>query len=50
MSFRVKRVSIFHKSICPKMNAIAQLEFELDYYDSAVQRFNNYTTRTPALK
>ena len=28
------------------MNVIAQLEFELAYYDSTVQRFNYYTTRT----
>ena len=26
---------------------IAHLEFELAYYDSAVHRFNHYTTRTP---
>ena len=29
------------------MNIIARLEFELAYYDSAVHRFNHYTTRTP---
>ena len=28
------------------MNIIAQLEFELTYYDSVVQRFNHYTMRT----
>ena len=28
------------------MNVIAQLEYELAYDDSAVQRFNHYTTRT----
>ena len=28
------------------MNAVARLEFELTYYDSAVDRFNHYTTRT----
>ena len=27
------------------MNVIARLEFELVYYDSAVHRFNHYTTR-----
>ena len=27
------------------MNVIASLEFELDYYDSAVNRFNYKTTR-----
>ena len=29
------------------MNVIARLEYELAYYDSAVNRFNHYTTRTP---
>ena len=29
------------------MNVIARLEYELTYYDSAVHRFNHYTTRTP---
>ena len=29
------------------MNVIARLEYELAYYDSAVQLFNHYTTRTP---
>ena len=29
------------------MNLIARLEYELAYYDSAVHRFNHYTTRTP---
>ena len=32
------------------MNVIAWLEFELAHYDSGVQRFNHYTTRTPPLK
>ena len=32
-------------SICPKVNAIARLEFELAYYDSAAQRFNHYTNK-----
>ena len=31
------------------MNVIARLEYELAYYDSAVHRFNYYTTRTPPL-
>ena len=31
------------------MNVIARLEYELAYYDSAVHRFNHYTTRTPPL-
>ena len=29
------------------MNVIAQLEYELVYYDTAVHRFNHYTTRIP---
>ena len=33
-------------TICPKVNVIARLEYELAYYDSAVRRFNHYTTRT----
>ena len=37
--------------ICPKVNVIARLEYELVYYDSAVHRFNHYTTRThPCLR
>ena len=35
------------KGICPKVNVIARLEYELTYYDSAVHRFNHYTTRKP---
>ena len=31
------------------MNVIARLKYELAYYDSAVHRFNHYTTRTPPL-
>ena len=37
-----KRVHTFPKGICPKFG----LEFELAYYDSAVQHFNHYTKRT----
>ena len=40
----------FPKGICPKVNVIARLEYELAYYDSAVHRFNHYTTRTPPLE
>ena len=42
-------VDIFPKGICPKVNVIAWLEYELAYYDSAVHRFNHYTTRTSPL-
>ena len=37
-------VHTFPESICAKLNVIAQLELELVYYDSVVQRFNHYTT------
>ena len=44
-----KGVHTFPKGICPKVNVIARLEYELTY-DSAVHRFNHYTTRrTPPL-
>ena len=38
-----KGVHTFPKGICSKVNVIAQLEYELAYYDSKV----HYTTRTP---
>ncbi len=40
-------VFFFPKGICPKVNVIARLEYELAYYDPAVHRFNHYTMRTP---
>ena len=46
-SWEDKGAHTFPKGICPKVNVIARLEYELAYYDSAVQRFNHYTTRTP---
>ena len=42
-----KGVHTFPKGICPKVNVIARLEYELAYYDSANHCFNHYTTRTP---
>ena len=39
---------IFPKCVCLKVNVIVQLEFEIAYYDSAVQHFNHYTMITPA--
>ena len=39
----------FLKGICPKVNMISRLEFELAYYHSTVQSFNHYTTITPPL-
>ena len=44
-----KGVHAFPKGICSKVNEIARLEYELAYNDSAVHRFNHYTTRTPSL-
>ena len=48
-SWEDKGVHTFPKSICPKGNVLARLVYELAYYDSAVHRFNHYTTRTPPL-
>ena len=39
-------VPTFTKGICPKVNVIMKLEFELAYYDSVIHCFNHYTTRT----
>ena len=46
-SWEDKGVHNFPKGICPKVNVVARLGYELTYYDSAVHRFNHYTTRTP---
>ena len=43
-SWEDKGVHIFPKGICPEVNVIARLEFELAYYDSVVHRFNHYIT------
>ena len=45
-SWEDKGVHTFPKGICLKVNIIVRLEYELTYYDSAVHRFNHYTTRT----
>ena len=37
----------FRKSICPKVNLIARLEYEVAYYDFVIHRFNHYTTKSP---
>ena len=39
-----KKGYTFPKGICPKVNVIAPLEFELTYYNSTVRRFYQYTT------
>ena len=46
---RNKRVHAFPKSICPKVNLIAQLEFRLTYFVTVVQHFSNYAAGTPPL-
>ena len=46
-SWEDKGVHNFPKGICPKVDVTARLESELAYNDSAVHRFNHYTTRTP---
>ena len=46
-SWEDKGVHTFPKGICPKVNLLVRLEYELAYYDSEVHRFNHYTTRTP---
>ena len=48
-SWEDKGVHTFPQGICPKVNVIARLEYELVYYDSAIHRFNHYTTRTPQM-
>ena len=49
-SWEDKGVHTFPKGICPKVNVIVRLVFELADYDSAVHRFNHYTARTPSKK
>ena len=49
-SWEDEGVHTFPKGICPKVNVIVRLEYELAYYDSAVHRFNHYTPRTPPEK
>ena len=43
-SLEDKEFHTFPKGICPKVNVIARLEFELAICDSEVQRLNHYTT------
>ena len=49
-SWEDKGVRTFPEGICSKVNVIAQLEYELAYYNSAVHRFNHYTTRQSLYK
>ena len=48
-SWEDNKVYSFPKGICPKVNVIALLRFELVYYDSVVHRFNHYTKMPPTL-
>ena len=41
-----KKVHTFLKVICPKVNVIVRLEFELAYYDIEVKDINHYAART----
>ena len=43
-SWEDKGVHAFPKGICSKVYIIAELEFELAFYNSVVHRFNHYTT------
>ena len=45
--FNAKAIPQEKQGICPKVNVIARLEYELTYYDSAVYCFNHYTMGTP---
>ena len=40
-----KGINTFPKIISPKVNVITWLEFELAYFEAAVQHFTHYTTR-----
>ena len=42
----MRRMCTFPKNICPKVNLIVQLEFELTYYDVSVQIISHFITRT----
>ena len=48
-SWEDKLVHTFPKGICPKVNVIARLEYELAYYDSAVHRLYHCITRTTSM-
>ena len=39
-----KKIHTFLKSICPKMNVIAWLKFELVYLEAKVKHVNHYVT------
>ena len=41
-----KGVHAFLKSISPEVNVTGRLEFELAYFEAAVEHFSHYTTGT----
>ena len=45
-SWEDKGCHTFPNGICPKVNVIARLEFEIANYDSRIHRFIYYTTKT----
>ena len=49
-SWEDKGGSYLSQGYCLKVDMIAQLEYELAYYDSAVHRFNHYTPGYPTLR
>ena len=40
---RIRWVHTFSKGISPKVNVIARLEFELAYFETAIQHLSHYT-------
>ena len=49
-SWEDKGVHTFLKGICPKVNVIARLEYEIAYNDSAVHRFKQLLHEPPPLR
>ena len=50
MAREIKMFILFPKGMSPKMNALAWPEFELAYYDVAIQLADHYVTGTPSSK
>ena len=44
-----KGVHTFPRGISPKVNVVVRLEFELTYFEVAVQPFSHYVIGTPSL-
>ena len=49
-SWEDKGVHVFSKGICPKVNEITPLEFELAYYGVAMQCVSHNTARSIQFK